>query len=143
MLVQQSLMLVQSCDMHMSLNQLKKRVHELLLSYRSMDRLVESRQFQEAYDLTKDKAELINRVLEADTDYVNKHVGQMLETEVGTLSMSQLRQRASDLGIARYTTYTKDQLIVHIIQVLHARRIKETPGRVPPQAIGFRATSGR
>lgn len=116
----------------MSISELRAQVHLRSLDHRAMDRLVHSKEFEQAFSLDPDNVFIHFSIMSGDTHTVETWIEATLKRQIGELSMRKLRDLASRLGIAFYTSLSKPDLIARIIQVQHDRRTQEVPIGMPP-----------
>lgn len=100
------------------------------LDFRNLERLVKTPEFQEALTLDPENIFIKFAIACGNVEEVKAWIEDKLITEVGEMSMRQLRARAAKLDIPRYTIYTKDELIVRIIREQDARKASNTPSRM-------------
>lgn len=105
---------------------IKTRVHNTLLSYRALQRLVNSPRFEQAFQLDPDNVRLQFALISGNFDAVSEWVTDTLSKELGNLSIAQLRNKAAGRGIRYYTSKTKDQLIQEILD--HDRKASQAAG---------------
>ena len=105
---------------------IKTRVHNTLLSYRALHRLVNSPRFEQAMRLDPENVRVQFALISGNFDAVDEWVRETLGKELGNLGIAQLRIKAASRGIRYYTTKTKDQLVQEIID--HDRKASSTTG---------------
>ena len=99
---------------------LKAEVRNKALDFRNLERLMQSKDFDEAYKVDPDNVWIRFAIINGNVEEVRSWIKATLTEEVGEMSIRQLRQRAAQLGISRVTIYTKDELIVKIIHIQNA-----------------------
>lgn len=104
---------------------IKAEVKIRALDFRNLARLVETPEFTEAMKLDPNNTWVKFAIINGNVEEVKNWIEDTLITEVGEMSIRQLRKRAAMLDIPRYTMYTKDELIVRIIQVQHDCKIEK------------------
>ena len=110
---------------------IKAEIQMRALDFRRLVRLVDSPEFEEALKLDPDNVWVKFALASGNVQEVKEWIEDTLVTEVGEMSMRQLRKRAAMLDIPRYTHYLKDELIVRIIREHDAQKLKNTPRQVP------------
>lgn len=96
------------------------------LDFRALDRLVKSDQFQAAFRRDPNNVLLKFAIGSGAIGMVKKWIEDVLTQELGELTIRQLRQRATKLGLNYVTSCTKGELIVRITQVINAGKPQET-----------------
>lgn len=119
-----------------SVSHVRISVHNRCLDFRAMDRLVQSPEFEQAFKLDPNNVFIQFAILSGNVTEVDKWVKATLGREIGEMSIRNLRDVASRLGIRYYSSLTRDELIVKIIQIKHDRRVAEA-------AIGLPNVEGR
>lgn len=112
---------------------LKAEVKIRALDFRNLARLIDTSEFAEALRLDPDNIWLKFALANGNIAEIKEWIEDTLVTEVGEMSMRQLRKRAGILGIPRYTIHSKDELIVRIIREQDARKAQEPVGGMPLQ----------
>ncbi len=110
----------------MSLDKLRKEVHDQLLSARRMERIVVTHEFTALFEILSDsdRCLLTDMVKRNQATRLTEWVEKRLRLEIGDLSTRQLRYKAGTLGIARYSLMSKDELIKVILHEQNRRRIE-------------------
>lgn len=114
-----------------SVPNVRQNIHNRCLDFRAMDRLVQTPEFEQAFSLDPSNVFVQFALLSGNVIEVDKWVKATLKREIGEMSIRNLRDVASQLGIRYYSTLTKDELIVQIIQVKHDRKAQESPVGMP------------
>lgn len=100
----------------MNLQEIRTTVHNRLNRLRALDRIVMSKQFEAALAKSTTDPPI-------DDPYaLEAWIDSILRKELDDMSMGQLRVRASKLRIPFYTSFTKPNLILKIIEVQDARK---------------------
>lgn len=107
---------------------LKAEVKIRALDFRNLARLIDTPEFTEALRLDPDNIFIKFALVNGNFAEIKEWIEDTLVTEVGEMSMRQLRKRAGILGIPRYTIHSKDELIVRIIREQDAREAKKSIG---------------
>ena len=103
-----------------------------MLAMRSIDRIVNTHQFAEAFKIDKDHTDLNDAIQHCNAEWVHDWIDETLTKEIGELSMRDLRTKAAQYRILRYTSLSKDQLIVALTQAIHhARETQKAAFAVP------------
>lgn len=125
-------------ELKMELKAIQAESHQITLRFRSIDNYLTSTEFLEAYRLTKSTQDLVSAIQAGDLGWIKDWARALIERELGDLSLRQLREKATELGIRYVTSYSKDQLLVQIFQVKHnaSERIAKNTERVPHQHSG-------
>lgn len=92
-------------------------VHQKCLDFRALDRLVQSVRFEEALRLDPNNVQLHQALIDGNIAFVESWITVVLKKEIGEYNMKELRDVARKLGIPFYTTYSKDDLLVEILNV--------------------------
>lgn len=100
----------------------KAEVRNKALDFRNLERLVQSPEFDLAWDADPENVWIKFAIANGNVEEVRAWIKSTLTTEVGEMSIRDLRRRATALGIIRVTIYNKDELIVKITQVQNARK---------------------
>lgn len=108
--------------------EIKSKVRDKVLDFRNLERLVNSDDFAIAFQRDPHNVYVDFAIQSGNVNEVKAWIEKTITREVGELSMRQLRARAAKLDIPRYSIYTKDELIVRIIQEQDARTLKKTTG---------------
>jgi hypothetical protein len=95
---------------------IQRQVHEKCLAFRTLDRLVASPVFEECFNGNPPSAELLDALNSGNTAYVQKWLDDRLTSEVGEYSLRRLRELGRRIGISQVTTYSKDDLLIEIVQ---------------------------
>lgn len=109
-----------------NVNNIKTRVHNALLSFRALYRLVNSPRFEQALNLDPENVRIQFALISGNFEAINEWVQATLGKELGNLTMAQLRIKAASRHILYYTTKTKDQLIQEILD--YDRKAAKTSG---------------
>lgn len=105
---------------------IKTRVHNALLGFRALQRLVNSPRFGQAFELDPDNVRMQFALVSGNVDAVSEWVRDTLCKELGDLTIFQLRNKAAGRGIRYYASKTKDQLIREILD--HDRKAPQAAG---------------
>ncbi len=97
-------------------------IHKKCLAFRSMDRLVSSAAFTEAWKLDPDNIWIKFALINGDVETVEDWIEITLKKDIGEMSLRELRDYAMQLGIPNYTSYNKETLLIYIAQVQYARK---------------------
>lgn len=116
------------------LQTLRNDVHRTTLAHRALDRIVHTRIFEEAYNIETDHRDLLEALQYANVKWVEGWIERTIKLEVGELSMKELRIKARQYGILRYTSLSKDALIVALTQAIHHAREAQEAAVVVPSA---------
>lgn len=108
---------------------LRSDVHRQVLALRAMDRLVQTRLFEEAFNIEKDHRDLLEAIEHGNVEWIDDWIERTIKLEIGELSMRELRLKAAQYRILRYTAMSKDQLIVSLTQAIHNAREAQTIAR--------------
>lgn len=100
----------------------RKDVHAKCLSFRALDRLVHSEAFEQAMKLDPDNIWVQFALINGDSDFIEAWIDKTLKKDIGEMSLRELRNLASKLGIPNYTACSKDILL---IRIHNARAAKE------------------
>ena len=111
----------------------RKDVHVRCLNFRALDRLVHSEAFEQALKKDPDNIWVQFSLLNGNVEWIEAWIDKVLAKELGEMSLRELRAEASRLGIANYTAFSKDLLLM---KVNNARRAKEAASRMPDQQVG-------
>lgn len=101
---------------------LKAEVRNKALDFRNLERLMQSPEFDEAWKADPDNVWIRFAIVNGNVEEIKSWIRETLTSEVGEMNLRQLRLRAGQLGLPRVTIYTKDELIVKIIQLQNARK---------------------
>lgn len=129
----------------MMLKEIVKETKALLSNIRGLARLVETYQFQQCLILDPNNPVLFAAIKAGDYKVVKKWLSEVIEAEICELSVRQLRAIAAQMCIAYYTAYSKDELLVKIVQVKSNVILDETEKlavRVPLDANAIEALLG-
>jgi len=101
----------------MSLTVLQNDVHNLILSARRIERVIESPDFEALYSTlsVEDKAHVARLVKDLLTNELIQFIQTKLKLEVGEQSIRQLRITASRYRVTGYSTMSKENLIRAIL----------------------------
>lgn len=111
----------------------RKDVHVRCLNFRALDRLVHSEAFEQALKKDPDNIWVQFALINGNVEWIEAWIDKILAKELGEMSLRELRSEASKLGIANYTAFSKDLLLM---KVNNARRAKEAAGRMSDQQDG-------
>lgn len=101
----------------MTLDDMQLTIRSKLNDLRALDRIVHSVQFQECLKSDPNNKQLSQAIREGDIEFIRDWINDILEKEICEFSVKQLRAIASQLGLKNYTGFTKDELLVQIMQV--------------------------
>lgn len=107
------------------INKIRSEIHNAVLNFRALERLIESVRFEQALNLDPNNIRVQFAIVSGNLDAVEEWVKETLRKEVGLLTLRELRIRAASLGIRYYTTLSKDQLITAITKAQNDRRIEK------------------
>lgn len=110
-----------------TLDTLREEVHLKTLQLRKLERLVESQAFAKAYSINNSDPLLHFAISDCNLGYIEEWIKQTLRFDISEMPLRDLRNVASRLGIANYTRYDKDLLLILIAQA-HDRQLKEAIG---------------
>lgn len=102
----------------MTLKQVRDANKRRLNNFRTLGRIISSPEFEECYRFRDDQ--LLSALDRGDVDSVKHWMREVMKRELCEFTISELRRVAGELGIRNYTQYTKDELLIEIIQVKHA-----------------------
>ena len=105
--------------------ELKAEVKNKLLEFRNLERLLTTPEFEAAWSRDQGNTFIVSAIKAGNLKVVKDWVQNILITEVGEMSVRELRARAAKLGISRVSLYTKDELIVKIIQAQDDRQTEK------------------
>lgn len=108
-----------------SVADVKINIHQRCLNFRALDRLVQSSEFEKAFQSDPHNVRLQFALQSGDIVWIQEWIESIITRELGEMNLRSLRRIAGQLFIPNYTTYTKDELIVLITQVKHARCIEK------------------
>jgi len=105
-------------------------IHKRCLQFRAMDRLVNSVAFKRAFELDPSNAFVQFALQSGNVGEIEAWIDRTLtrDMDIAEMSLRELRQLASKVGILFYTTFTKDELIVLIAQKQNDLRRQEAAG---------------
>jgi hypothetical protein len=106
----------------------RKEVHAKCLSFRALDRLVQSDTFEQAIKLDPDNVWVQFALINGDVDWIEAWIERVLTKDIGEMSLRELRTLASKLGIPNYTSCSKDILL---IRINNARAAQKDAGGMP------------
>ena len=114
----------------MTIETMQQAIRKKTLALRSIDRILHSDKFKEAFSLTVDHSVLVQALDACDSNAVSKWVDDTIKSSlhVGEMSLRELRKKAATMGIVRYNLLTKEQLLREIAQTTEI-------ADVSPQAI--------
>jgi hypothetical protein len=107
---------------------LKAEVSNKVKDFRNLENLMQTANFDAAWKADPDNIWVRFAIINGNVEEVRAWIKETLTQEVGEMSLRQLRLRAGQLGIVRVTIYTKDELIVKIIQAQDARKAQNAAG---------------
>lgn len=118
----------------MLLSLIIRDVHQRCLDMRALDRLVLTTSFSEALKIDPNNLDLHNAISMCNVTFVEVWIKDTLRREIGEYNIRELRNLASKLGIKGYTSLSKDQLLVEIVN--HDRKAETTVGRMSSSEVG-------
>lgn len=101
---------------------LKAEVRNKALDFRNLERLMQSTEFDEAWKADPNNVWIRFAIANGNVEEIKSWIRETLTTEVGEMSVRQLRLRAAQLGLTRVSIYSKAELIVKIIQIQNSRK---------------------
>lgn len=104
---------------------LKAEISNKARDFRNLERLVNTPEFDEALKKDPDNVWVRFAIINGNVEEVKKWIKETLVEEIGEMTLRQLRLRATQLGLTRVTLFTKDELIVKIIQIQDARKTQK------------------
>ena len=114
-----------------AIHDIKNDVHNRTLNFRALDRLVNSFEFEEAFNIDSNNEKVRIAIIEGNIEFIEKWINSTLTREIGELSIRKLRLLASELEVKYYTSLKRNELIQEILKAKNDNRIKETVSRVP------------
>ena len=109
----------------MELSKLRKDLRKKCLALRSIDRIIHSDKFAEAYLMTKEHTEIHAAIANGNVDFVFQWVEKTLveNLHISELSLRELRKKAAQYMIPRYNLLTKDELLQTLVQIMETERV--------------------
>lgn len=124
-----------------ALQALRRDVHLTTLAHRALDRIAQTRIFEEAFNIERDHRDLLEALRYANVEWVNSWIESTIKLEIGELSMRDLRIKAQQYRINRYTAMSKDMLIIALTQAIHHAREAQEAAVVMPSTEEGRCSS--
>jgi hypothetical protein len=93
--------------------EVRMEVHNRCLNFRALDRLVKTEAFEQAMKLDPNNIWVQFALINGNVEQVEVWIDKVLTKDIGEMSLRELRQLASKLGVP-YTSVTKDILLIRI-----------------------------